>query len=120
MILVEVSDKCITIKGHACYADYGEDIVCASVSSIVITSVNGCLSIDMDSLDYDMYQDELKIVILSEKESIKAIMQNMILMLKDLEKQYKENIKVIEKGEPLFMRLDVEEEVNYIREGMKK
>ena len=28
--------------------------------------------------------------------------------------------KVIEKGEPLFMRLDVEEEVNYIREGMKK
>lgn len=32
----------------------------------------------------------------------------------------KEEIKVIEKGEPLFMRLDVEEEVNYIKEGMKK
>ncbi|NLC88291.1 MAG: methionine--tRNA ligase [Clostridiaceae bacterium] len=30
------------------------------------------------------------------------------------------NVKVIEKGEPLFMRLDVEEEVNYIKEGMKK
>ena len=28
--------------------------------------------------------------------------------------------KVIEKGEPLFMRLDMEEEVNYIKEGMKK
>lgn len=27
--------------------------------------------------------------------------------------------KVIEKGEPLFMRLDMEEETNYIREGMK-
>ena len=32
----------------------------------------------------------------------------------------KPETKVIEKGEPLFMRLDMEEEVNYIREGMKK
>jgi len=31
-----------------------------------------------------------------------------------------ENTKVIEKGEPLFMRLDMEEEINYIKEGMKK
>ena len=28
--------------------------------------------------------------------------------------------KVIEKGEPLFVRLDKEEEIEYIREGMKK
>ena len=32
----------------------------------------------------------------------------------------KEGIQVVTKGEPLFMRLDMEEEVNYIREGMKK
>ena len=31
-----------------------------------------------------------------------------------------EDTKVIEKGEPLFMRLDVEEEVEFIKEGMKK
>ena len=31
-----------------------------------------------------------------------------------------EEIKVIEKGEPLFIRLDVEEEVAYIKEGMKR
>ena len=30
-----------------------------------------------------------------------------------------EGTKVIEKGEPLFVRLDMEEEINYIREGMK-
>ena len=30
------------------------------------------------------------------------------------------NIKVIGKGEPLFMRLDTEEEINYIKEVMKK
>ncbi len=32
----------------------------------------------------------------------------------------KEQTKVIEKGEPLFMRLDMEEEINYIKEGMQK
>ena len=35
-------------------------------------------------------------------------------------KSIPDGIKVIEKGEPLFMRLDMEEEVNYIKEGMKK
>ena len=29
-------------------------------------------------------------------------------------------IKVIEKGEPLFLRLDIEEEVNYLQEAMRK
>ena len=29
------------------------------------------------------------------------------------------SLKVIEKGEPLFVRLDQEEEINYIKEGMK-
>ena len=29
------------------------------------------------------------------------------------------DVKVIEKGEPLFMRLNAEEEIEYIKEGMK-
>ena len=31
----------------------------------------------------------------------------------------KEGTKVIEKGEPLFMRLDAEKEIEYIKEQMK-
>ena len=31
-----------------------------------------------------------------------------------------ENIKVIEKGEPIFMRLNAEEEIEYIKQVMKK
>ena len=33
---------------------------------------------------------------------------------------FKEETKVIEKGEPLFVRLDKEEEIEYIKEQMKK
>ena len=40
-------------------------------------------------------------------------------------KKIKENdqlkdIKVIQKGEPIFMRLNVEEEVEYLKDAMKK
>lgn len=47
---------------------------------------------------------------------------NKELITWDSIKNYKtllKDIKVIEKGEPLFMRLDIEEEVNFIKEGMK-
>ena len=36
----------IIIKGHAMYDDYGKDIVCAAVSSTVMTSVESIASIE--------------------------------------------------------------------------
>ena len=41
----------IKLTGHANYDEYGKDIVCASVSSIVITSLNAALSINDKALD---------------------------------------------------------------------
>ena len=38
--------KKIIIGGHALYDDFGKDIVCAAVSSTVITSINSSLLID--------------------------------------------------------------------------
>ena len=34
--------------------------------------------------------------------------------------EYAENAKVVEKGEPLFIRLDLTEEVEYLKEAMQK
>ena len=38
--------------------------------------------------------------------------------LKDYDKL--KNLKVIEKGEPIFMRLNIEEEVEFLKSTMKK
>ena len=43
----------IRIVGHAKYDIYGKDIVCAGVSSALITSVNACLLFDKDSIYYE-------------------------------------------------------------------
>ena len=53
MIKVNINKNKIVITGHAEYADYGKDIVCASVSSIVITSINAALRIDNKFLTYE-------------------------------------------------------------------
>ena len=62
MIRVEISKKNNVIEsihciGHAGYADYGKDIVCASCSSILITTVNAILSIDKDAINYQDKKD---------------------------------------------------------------
>ena len=34
--------------------------------------------------------------------------------------EFSENLKVIEKGEPLFVRLDLEEEIEFLKQEMNK
>lgn len=41
MICVTIDDDRITISGHAGYAEYGKDIVCAGVTALVQTYING-------------------------------------------------------------------------------
>ena len=51
MIKVNLKEKDkIVITGHAGYDDYGKDIVCASVSSIVITTINAIIDIDDNAI----------------------------------------------------------------------
>ena len=95
MIKVELKDNLITIKGHAGYDDKGKDIVCASVSSIVITTINGIIEVNPDAIDYSDLDNELIIRKLKEDETVNKLLNNMILLLENLEKDYKDYIKII-------------------------
>ena len=95
MIKVIIKKNEIVLTGHANFASYGKDIVCASASSIVITSINACLRIDNSSLLYKEELDKLTIDIKSNSEIIKSIIENMICMLEELAKTYNKNIKIV-------------------------
>lgn len=97
MIKVEFNDKVIKISGHANYDNYGNDIVCASVSSIVYTTINGLLNVDNKSIKY-IDDKDIIIEILKNDNITNILIKNMLALLKDLEKQYPKNIK-ISKGE---------------------
>ena len=87
--------KRIIITGHANYDDFGKDIVCAAVSSTVITSVNSCLTIDNESISYED-KNGLDIKVLKDDDIITKIINVMITNLYELEKEYPKNIKIKE------------------------
>lgn len=95
MIRVNIKNNQIIVTGHADFADYGKDIVCASASSIIITSINACLRFDAHSLEYKEEKDKLTIDIKSEADDIKLIIENMIYMLEELAETYNKNIKIV-------------------------
>ena len=62
---------------HAMYDDFGKDIVCSSVSSIVITTVNAIERIDNESISYTEVPFSLRI--LNAKPCIVLIFGNFEL-----------------------------------------
>jgi uncharacterized protein YsxB (DUF464 family) len=95
MIKINIKNNIITMTGHADYADYGKDIVCASASSIVTTSINLCLRFNKESLKYKEEKDKLTIEVLSSDDRITLTINNMLMMLEELASTYKKNIKII-------------------------
>ena len=86
--------KKISILGHALYDDYGKDIVCSAVSSIVTTTINGCIALDKDSLKYEVNEEG---VVISNivGDNTNTLINNMVSLLKELEEKYPTNIKVM-------------------------
>ena len=96
MTKVIINGDHIKIEGHAMFDYHGKDIVCAAISSIVITSVNGILSIDEKALEYKQDSGLIEIEVKKHDKITKLLIKNMIDLLKELETQYKKNIKVEE------------------------
>jgi len=93
MIKIEINKDKITIKGHADYKELGKDIVCASVSSIVITSINGILRIDSEAIDYNE-DDGIYIEVKKQNDIVDKLITNMIELLEELEKQYPKYVNI--------------------------
>lgn len=85
----------IIIKGHAKYADFGKDIVCASCSSIVITTINAIEKLDKATINYCYSNESLKIEVKNTNKVIVLLVNNMLDLLKELEKEYPKNIKIL-------------------------
>lgn len=86
----------LTVKGHAYYAEESKDIVCASVSSMVICSVNAIISIDENALSYSIDDGFIDVSNIKDDNITQKIINNLFNMLKELEAEYPKNIKIKE------------------------
>lgn len=94
MIVINKKDKVISIKGHAMYSKHGTDIVCASVSSIMYTTVNAILRFSPSKINYQDDLGKITITILEEDEIINTLISNMMALFTELETDYPKNIKI--------------------------
>lgn len=85
-------------KGHADYADYGQDIVCAGVTAQLMMTYNGLdeilgipMSVDMDSdggyLAFAINSNDA-----TDIEKAQVLMKTLKLGLEAIKQQYKKNI----------------------------
>ena len=93
MIKIKFLNDYIEVKGHANYDEFGKDIVCASVSSILITTINAIVRIDSSCIDYSD-NDGVYVKIFKHTEVIDKLLENLESLLQDLEKQYPNYIEI--------------------------
>ncbi len=87
------------ISGHAYYAKSGKDIVCASVSTAIIVTVNALEKLNvLDGIKYDIEEGYFLAVVHKHSEILDALLDNLSYSLNDLSNQYPKYIKIKKEG----------------------
>ena len=84
----------VYISGHAGYDMAGKDIVCASVSSIAITTINAIITLDSEAIYYEESSGKLMMEILNDNQNAYKLIDNMLRMLDELKADYPKNIVI--------------------------
>lgn len=82
-----------SLSGHAEYDDYGQDIVCAGVTSAVQTIANGISECAKLPADIDVQQN--KISVRCNQQEAQVWFWALHLQLSIMAQQYTQNIKLI-------------------------
>ena len=85
----------IDCKGHAGYAEYGKDIVCAAFSTMIITIVNAILGFDENAVSYTDSND-LHIVNIKKDNITNSLLKTLVNMIYELRDNYDKNIIIKE------------------------
>ena len=87
----------IHMKGHAGYADFGKDIVCASFSTMIITTINAILEIDKNAISYTD-NNNLEIINIKKDNITNSLLNNLVNMIYELRDNYDKNINIKEEN----------------------
>ena len=91
--VVDDKYKSIEVKGHALADDYGKDLICASVSSIMFGFMNALDELDED-VEIKQLTNKIEIVNHSSSNVIQDYFELVIIQLKTIEESYNDFIKL--------------------------
>ena len=87
-----------TVDGHSGFAESGEDIVCASVSSAVWLTINGIEKQNLAKLTYEQSDGFVNCTISDKKgEGADVLLNSLAMFISELAAQYKDYLKFTQK-----------------------
>lgn len=85
-------------RGHAEFADYGEDIVCAAVSAITQTAVLGLMRHVDVAVDVEQESGHLTCMLADDEHAAdmraQAVFETMVLGLGEVARQYPRQVRL--------------------------
>ncbi len=89
-VLRKNQEATIEVKGHANYAEYGHDIVCASISTVCIYTANLIEKLNLSYNIIDLVCDEgyFRLQVKTTDVTANAIFENLEYTLEEISKQY--------------------------------
>ena len=84
----------ICVKGHANFDEYGKDLICASVSSIMFGLMNACDELKDSQVVIKEEENLIEIVNNSDNQKLQNYFELVIYQLKTIEESYSNFIKL--------------------------
>lgn len=94
MIVITKYDNRITVKGHANYAPLGQDIVCASVSTLVQVLIKCIEDMTEDKIEYSIRPGMVDIKFGNLSEKAQLLVSSFFIGAQMIADQYPNNVRL--------------------------
>lgn len=94
MIVISYTKNSLELKGHACQAKKGKDIVCAAVSGIFFGALTWFKAKDIQ-LAYDKKHNGVKLELITKTKQNQEYLGLIVKQLKPLTHDFKQYVKII-------------------------
>ena len=97
MIEIKRLKNGVSVKGHANYAPYGQDIVCSAVSTLVQTLIQSVEELTTDKISYNMSPGTVDIKFWCLSDQSKVLIDAFFIGIEGIAEAYPDNVKLTER-----------------------
>lgn len=94
MIEVRIRPERIEISGHAGYAEYGKDIVCAGVTALTQTLIQSIDDLTDDEIEYRISPGKVEVEYRNLSEKSKTLVDSFFIGICLIAEEFPEHVKV--------------------------
>lgn len=94
MIEVRIRPERIEISGHAGYAEYGKDIVCAGVTALTQTLIQSIDDLTDDEIEYRISPGKVEVEYRNLSEKSKTLVDSFFVGICLIAEEFPEYVKV--------------------------